>query len=57
MGGDAAVVADERDELELSVKEFAVLEALPRASPGALNAEQLLLKAWDKNADPLTRTG
>jgi DNA-binding response OmpR family regulator len=43
-------------ELELSAKEFAVPEALPRASPGALSAEQLLLKAWDKNADPLTRT-
>lgn len=43
-------------QLDLSAKEFAVLEALLHASPGALTAEQLLLKAWDENADPFTRT-
>jgi DNA-binding response OmpR family regulator len=43
-------------ELDLSVKEFAVLEALMRASPGILSAEQLLEKVWDENADPFTNT-
>jgi DNA-binding response OmpR family regulator len=43
-------------ELQLSAKEFAVLEALLRASPGALSAEELLTQAWDENADPFTRT-
>jgi DNA-binding response OmpR family regulator len=42
--------------LDLSAKEFAVLEALLRASPGSLTPEQLLYQAWDENADPLTRT-
>ena len=42
--------------LDLSAKEFAVLQALLQASPGALTAEQLLLQAWDENIDPFTRT-
>ena len=42
--------------LELSAKEFAVLEALLRASPGVLSAERLLEQAWDENADPFTKT-
>jgi DNA-binding response OmpR family regulator len=42
--------------LELSNKEFAVLEALLEASPEILSAEQLLQKAWDENADPFTQT-
>ncbi|HTP21982.1 MAG TPA: response regulator transcription factor [Solirubrobacteraceae bacterium] len=42
--------------LELSAKELAVLEALLRASPGALSAERLLEQAWDENADPFTKT-
>ncbi|MER7535748.1 response regulator transcription factor [Streptomyces sp. NPDC097704] len=42
--------------LALSVKEFAVLEALLRASPGFLSAEDLLEQAWDENADPFTNT-
>ncbi|MEU9713932.1 response regulator transcription factor [Streptomyces sp. NPDC047976] len=42
--------------LELSVKEFAVLEALLRACPGFLSAEQLLEQVWDENADPFTNT-
>lgn len=42
--------------LELSVKEFAVLEALLLASPGFLSAEQLLERVWDENADPFTNT-
>lgn len=40
--------------LDLSVNEFAVLEALLRASPGFLTAEDLLDQAWDENADPFT---
>jgi DNA-binding response OmpR family regulator len=43
-------------QLELSVKEFAVLEVLLKASPAALSAEQLLEQAWDENADPFTKT-
>jgi DNA-binding response OmpR family regulator len=41
--------------LELSTKEFAVLEALLIASPGILSAEQLLEQAWDENADPFSQ--
>lgn len=40
----------------LSVKEFAVLEALLRAAPGALSAEDLLEQVWDEYADPFTKT-
>ncbi|MEU6721228.1 response regulator transcription factor [Nonomuraea sp. NPDC046802] len=43
-------------QLNLSVKEFAVLEALLRASPGFLNAESLLEQVWDENTDPFTNT-
>jgi DNA-binding response OmpR family regulator len=42
--------------LSLSVKEFAVLEALLRASPGFLSTEALLEQVWDENADPFTNT-
>ncbi|MFF1648853.1 response regulator transcription factor [Streptomyces sp. NPDC058240] len=42
--------------LELSVKEFAVLEALLCAGPGFLSAEDLLEQVWDENADPFTNT-
>jgi DNA-binding response OmpR family regulator len=49
------VVRDGR-RLDLSVKEFAVLEALLRASPGFLSAEALLDQVWDENADPFTNT-
>jgi DNA-binding response OmpR family regulator len=42
--------------LALSVKEFAVLEALLRASPGFLSSEALLTQVWDENADPFTNT-
>jgi DNA-binding response OmpR family regulator len=42
--------------LDLSAKEYAVLEALLKASPGALTAERLLEQAWDENADPFTNT-
>jgi DNA-binding response OmpR family regulator len=42
--------------LQLSVKEFAVLEALLRARPGYLSSEDLLEQVWDENADPFTNT-
>ena len=42
--------------LDLSAKEFAVLEALMRAHPSTLSAEDLLEQAWDENADPFTNT-
>jgi DNA-binding response OmpR family regulator len=42
--------------LDLSVKEFGVLEALLRAAPDVLSAERLLEAVWDENADPFTKT-
>jgi DNA-binding response OmpR family regulator len=42
--------------LDLSGKEFAVLEALLHASPAFLSAEDLLETAWDEHADPFTTT-
>ena len=42
--------------LDLSVKEFGVLEALLRASPAYLSAEDLLEQVWDEHADPFTNT-
>jgi DNA-binding response OmpR family regulator len=42
--------------LDLSVKEFALLEALLRASPAYLSAEDLLEQVWDEHADPFTNT-
>jgi DNA-binding response OmpR family regulator len=38
------------------VKEFGVLEALLRASPAYLRAEDLLEQVWDEFADPFTNT-
>ena len=49
------VIRDGR-RLELSVKEFAVLEALMRAAPGFLGAEALLEHLFYDHADPLTNT-
>jgi DNA-binding response OmpR family regulator len=42
--------------LDLSVKEFGILEALLRAMPAPLSAEQLLEQVWDEYADPFTKT-
>jgi DNA-binding response OmpR family regulator len=42
--------------LDLSVKEFGVLEALLVAAPGFLRAEDLLEQVWDEHADPFTNT-
>jgi DNA-binding response OmpR family regulator len=40
--------------VELSVKEFGMLEALLRAAPAVVSAEDLLEQVWDENADPFT---
>ncbi|GAB3959259.1 response regulator transcription factor [Actinoallomurus acanthiterrae] len=42
--------------LDLSVKEFGVLQALLRATPAFLSAESLLEQVWDEHADPFTNT-
>lgn len=42
--------------VDLSVKEFGVLEALLQASPAFLRAEDLLEQVWDEQADPFTNT-
>jgi len=42
--------------LVLSVKELALLEALMKAAPAFLSAEDLLEQVWDENADPFTKT-
>jgi DNA-binding response OmpR family regulator len=42
--------------LDLSAKEFGVLEALLRAGPGFLSAEDLLEQVWDEHTDPFTNT-
>lgn len=42
--------------VDLSVKEFGVLEALLRAGEGVLSAEDLLEQVWDEHADPFTNT-
>ncbi|WP_020662405.1 response regulator transcription factor [Amycolatopsis benzoatilytica] len=49
-------VRRDHQPIALSVKEFAVLEALLRASPGFLSAEALLDQVWDEHADPFTNT-
>jgi DNA-binding response OmpR family regulator len=42
--------------LDLSVKEFGVLEALMRTEDAVLSAEDLLEQVWDEHADPFTNT-
>ncbi|MYV48678.1 response regulator transcription factor [Streptomyces sp. SID2888] len=42
--------------LELSPKEFAVLELLLAARSSVVSAEELLERAWDQAADPFTNT-
>ena len=42
--------------IKLAAKERGVLEALLKATPAALSAEQLLEQAWDENVDPFTNT-
>jgi DNA-binding response OmpR family regulator len=49
-------VTREGCQLDLSAKEFGVLEALLRAMPAFLSAEELLEQVWDEYADPFTNT-
>jgi two-component system, OmpR family, response regulator VanR len=44
------------EELDLTPKEFGVLEALMSADGAAVSAEELLQRVWDENADPFTNT-
>ncbi|WP_219818880.1 response regulator transcription factor [Streptomyces sp. SM11] len=46
-----SALRDGRD-LDLSPKEFTVLQLLLEADGGAVSAEELLERAWDANADP-----
>lgn len=43
-------------QVNLSPKEFAILEVLMRAGGGVISAEELLEEAWDDNADPFTNS-
>ncbi|MCU1489774.1 MAG: two component transcriptional regulator, winged helix family, partial [Acidimicrobiaceae bacterium] len=49
-------VTRDSQRLELSLKEFGVLEALMRADHGVLSAEDLLERVWDEHTDPFTNT-
>ena len=40
--------------LDLTRKEFGVLEALLRAEGSVVSSEELLERVWDENADPAT---
>jgi len=43
-------------DLDLSTKEFGVLEALMAADGAVLSQEDLLERVWDENVDPFTNT-
>jgi DNA-binding response OmpR family regulator len=43
-------------KLDLSAKEFALLEVLMRAEHAVLSAEDLYARAWDDTVDPFTNT-
>jgi DNA-binding response OmpR family regulator len=42
--------------LDLSAREFAVLEALMRAGTAVISAEDLFAQVWDEHTDPFTNT-
>jgi two-component system, OmpR family, response regulator VanR len=44
------------EEVELTPKEFGVLEALMGADGAAVSVEDLLQRVWDEHADPFTNT-
>jgi DNA-binding response OmpR family regulator len=44
------------EELDLTPKEFGVLEALMAADGAAVSVEDLLQRVWDEHADPFTNT-
>lgn len=43
-------------EIELTPKEFAVLEALMGAGGGVVSNDELVERVWDENADPFTNS-
>jgi DNA-binding response OmpR family regulator len=49
-------VTREGQQIDLSIKEFSLLETLMKAAPAVLSAEDLLAQVWDENADPFTKT-
>jgi len=51
--GRRLVTRDGR-RLDLSAKEFTVLELLMSAAGAALSAEEILARAWDETADPFS---
>jgi DNA-binding response OmpR family regulator len=52
----ARTVTHDGQQIDVSPKELAVLEALMKAAPAVLSAEDLLAQVWDENADPFTKT-
>jgi len=52
----ARTVTHDGQQIDVSPKELAVLEALMKAAPAVLSAEALLAQVWDENADPFTKT-
>ncbi len=50
------VVRRAESPIELTRKEFGVLEMLLRANGGVVSSEELLEKVWDEHADPFTTT-
>ena len=44
------------EEVDLTPKEFGVLEALMAADGAAVSVEDLLQRVWDEHADPFTNT-
>ncbi len=48
------VVTRDGQRLDLSAKEFTVLELLMSAGGTALSAEEILARAWDETADPFS---
>jgi DNA-binding response OmpR family regulator len=43
-------------QIELTPKEFGVLEVLMTADGAVVSPEELLTRVWDENADPFTNT-
>lgn len=50
------VVYREAGEIELTRKEFGILEVLLGAGGAVVSSEELLERVWDENADPFTTT-
>ncbi|MGI8626992.1 MAG: response regulator transcription factor [Geodermatophilaceae bacterium] len=50
------VVRRANTPIDLTRKEFGVLEMLMRANGGVVSSEELLEKVWDEHADPFTTT-